>query len=78
MGDESVYNATAVKGDAASIELFEAWLELKLGDYSSLKIGRQEWSYDDQRLLSARNWGQTGLAYDGILLNIIITIFALI
>ena len=66
-GDESVYSSTSVKGDAASIELFEAWLQLNLGDYSSLKIGRQQWVYDDQRLLSARNWGQTGIAYDGIL-----------
>ncbi len=68
-GDESVYNATSVKGDNASVELFEAWLQVKLGAYASIKAGRQQWSYDDQRLLSARNWGQTGLAYDGILFN---------
>jgi hypothetical protein len=68
-GDESVYNATSVKGDDASVELFEAWLQVKLGTYSSIRAGRQQWSYDDQRLLSARNWGQTGIAYDGILFN---------
>lgn len=68
-GDETNYNSTSVKGDNASLELFEAWLQLKLGLYSSIKIGRQEWSYDDQRLLAARNWGQSGLTYDGLLLK---------
>lgn len=68
-GDESLYNSTSVKGDNASLELYEAWLQLKLGQYSSIKIGRQEWSYDDQRLLSTRNWGQSGLSYDGVVLK---------
>ncbi len=68
-GDERVYNSTSVKGDDASIELFDAWFKFKFDNYSSIKIGRQQWAYDDQRLLSARNWGQTGLAYDAILFN---------
>jgi hypothetical protein len=68
-GDENYYNSTGVKGDYASIDLFESWLLLKFGDYSQLKAGRQEWKYDDQRLLSNRNWGQTGMAYDGVLLK---------
>ncbi len=68
-GDENYYNSTSIKGDNASIDLFESWLMLKIGDYSQLKLGRQEWKYDDQRLLSNRNWGQTGMAYDGVLLK---------
>lgn len=68
-GDESLYNATSVKGDNASVELYEAWFQFNLSQYFYIKVGRQEWSYDDQRLLSARNWGQTGLAYDGIVLK---------
>ena len=66
-GDEAYYNSTGIKGDYASIDLFEAWFQLNLSQNSSLKVGRQEWSYDDQRLIAARNWGQTGMAYDGIL-----------
>ncbi len=68
-GDESVYNATGVKGDEASVELYEAWFQINPGLYFQLKIGRQEWVYDNQRLLSSRNWAQTGLAYDGVLLK---------
>lgn len=68
-GDESVYNATGVKGDDATVELYEAWFNIHLKNNYSIKIGRQEWIYDNQRLLSARNWGQTGLAYDGFLIK---------
>lgn len=68
-GDESLYNATGVKGDHASVELYEAWFTINLGNYYHIKIGRQEWSYDDQRLLSSRNWAQSGLTYDGILVQ---------
>jgi hypothetical protein len=68
-GDESLYNATGAKGDEASVELYEAWFNINFWKYYSLRIGRQEWSYDDQRLLSTRNWAQSGLAYDGILVK---------
>ena len=68
-GDESYYNSTGIKGDVASVDLYEAWFQLKLNQFSSLKIGRQEWKYDNQRLLANRNWGQTGMTYDGLLLK---------
>lgn len=68
-GDESLYSSTSVKGDNASVDLYEAWFQLNIGANSHLKIGRQEWVYDDQRLLAKRNWAQTGMTYDGLLLN---------
>ncbi|MEE4198979.1 MAG: alginate export family protein [Bacteroidales bacterium] len=66
-GDEELYSSTGIKGNNSSLDLFQAWLWLKLGSNCFLQIGRQQWSYDDQRLLSERNWGQHGLAYDGVL-----------
>ncbi len=66
-GDENTFNSTGVYGDTASIDLYEGWLELSFLKYSSLKIGRQVFDYDDTRLLSTRNWGQTGISYDAIL-----------
>ena len=66
-GDEDLYSSTGVKGNNASLDLYQAWLWLKLGSNSFIKVGRQQWSYDNQRLLSGRNWGQHGLTYDGIL-----------
>src|SRR6056297_3059509 len=66
-GDEDIYSSTGVKGNNASLDLYQAWLWLKLGTNSFVKIGRQSWNYDNQRLLSGRNWGQHGLDYDGVL-----------
>lgn len=66
-GDEGLYSTTSVTGDDASVDLYEAWFQLTTGSHSWLKIGRQEWIYDDQRLFSNRNWNQHGMSYDGIL-----------
>ncbi len=66
-GDESLYNSTSVKGDNASVDVHEAWIELSLNEKSLIKVGRQELKYDDQRLIARRNWGQTGLTYDAFL-----------
>jgi len=66
-GDENTFNSTGVYGDTASIDLYEGWVELSFFEHSSIKIGRQSFDYDDTRLLSNRNWPQTGISYDAIL-----------
>ncbi len=68
-GDESRFGSTSVTGDDASIDLQEAWLRFQLSTQFWLKLGRQIFQYDDQRLLSPRNWNQHGVAYDAILLG---------
>ncbi|MDO6737958.1 hypothetical protein [Wenyingzhuangia sp. 2_MG-2023] len=42
----------------------EAWADIKLGKYSSLKIGRQPLSYDDQRILGGLGWAQQARTHD--------------
>lgn len=66
-GDETIVSSTGVFGDEASLDLNEAWMELKFLKYSSLKIGRQYFAYDDYRLLWHRNWNQHSLSYDALL-----------
>ena len=66
-GDESVYNSTGVFGDDASIEMNEGWVEFLMKEHFSFRIGRQVWAYDDERLLSVRNWNRQGIAYDAFL-----------
>ena len=66
-GDETLYTSTSVKGDKASIDVHEAWVELFLNDKSAVRVGRQEFKFDDQRLIARRNFGQTGLTYDAFL-----------
>ncbi|WP_152268860.1 alginate export family protein [Agriterribacter humi] len=57
------------------VMLHEAWAELLLSDSSvkqhalSLKIGRQELAYDDQRLIGNLDWLQQGRRHDAALLK---------
>lgn len=66
-GGEDIYSGAGVWGSSSGFDVYEAYVDLKLSDNSRLKIGRQEFKYDDQRLLSWRNWNQYGLTYDAIL-----------
>jgi hypothetical protein len=65
-----------VWGDASQTNLndnsssfHEAWAELMINKNASLKIGRQELVYDDERLFSRSNWNQQGRSHDLALLK---------
>ncbi len=66
-GSDDRYNPTGTQGNSFGFGIYEAWAQLKVGDYSHLRIGRQEWLYNRSRLLSHRGWWTTGLSYDGLL-----------
>ena len=66
-GDESYYNSIGVYGDNASLDLNEAWIAMNVCPAWTIKVGRQYWIYDDERLLSERNWNQSSIKYDGVL-----------
>jgi len=68
-GDESNISSTGVNGDPASIDLYEAWAEFQALAGFDLRIGRQVFNIDDQRLISQRNWNQNGLSYDALRLR---------
>jgi alginate export protein len=68
-GDELLSSSTGVYGDNASLDLFEAYAEIRTGKLTWLSVGRQQLVYDYERLLSARNWNQNGLAYDAVVLK---------
>src|SRR6478609_1673325 len=66
--------------DGNKLFVHEAWGEIILAnsadstsklkvDYLSLKIGRQEISYDDQRLLGNLDWLQQGRRHDAAILK---------
>lgn len=65
-GDEQLASSTGVFGDYSSLDLFEAFVEIKTGDAGWLSVGRQQLVYDNQRILGARNWNQNGIAYDAV------------
>ncbi len=66
-GSDDLLNKTGVMGNSTSFGIYEAWVELRLKEKSSLRIGRQEWNYNNMRLLSFRNWWTSALSYDGLL-----------
>lgn len=49
-----------------SFRVQEAWADLKLGEFSSLKVGRQQLSYDDQRILGGLGWAQQARTHDAV------------
>jgi hypothetical protein len=68
-GSGDIFTSSGVFGSSAGLDLHEAWVRIFLGDKSSLTIGRQVLSYDNQRLIAKRNWNQYGLSYDAFLLK---------
>ncbi|MCK9448943.1 MAG: alginate export family protein [Bacteroidales bacterium] len=69
-GDDNIAAGTGAFARTGSSGIHQAWLQLNLNSTDILKIGRQEFSYDDQRLLSGRNWNQYGQTYDALLLKL--------
>jgi hypothetical protein len=68
-GSGDIYTGTGVFGSTSGLDFHEAWLKINLLKNTSLKIGRQILSYDNQRLISKRNWNQFGVAYDALLIK---------
>ncbi|MEN8229353.1 MAG: alginate export family protein [Bacteroidota bacterium] len=66
-GSDDMFNKTGVEGNSSALGIYEAWIDLQIGEHSGIRVGRQEWNYDDMRILSWRNWWTSGLSYDGIL-----------
>ncbi len=65
-GDDNIYTGTGAFGSTNGVDVYESWLELKTSPTSVIRIGRQELAYDDQRILSTRDWTQSGLTYDAL------------
>ncbi|MEO9571819.1 MAG: alginate export family protein [Polaribacter sp.] len=52
-----------------SFAVFQAWAELKLGENTTTKLGRQALVYDDQRILGGLDWAQQGRNHDAALIK---------
>ena len=68
-GDENLYSSSGTYGTTGSAMLFQGWFILKPWKTFSIKTGRQLFSYDDQRILSARNWNDYQVTYDAVLVQ---------
>lgn len=59
-GDRTQINAAG----NGKLRVQEAWADINLGANSSLKLGRQPLSYDDQRILGGLGWAQQARTHD--------------
>jgi len=55
---------------ADGLDVRAAWMALPLGEVGSLKLGRQAFSLDDQRIIGAVGWSQRARAFDGGVLKL--------
>ena len=62
-------NDPQVQQTASNIGLFEAWVQIYLRPSTQLKVGRQVFSYDDERILGALDWNNAGRKHDAVLLR---------
>ncbi|MBR1469606.1 MAG: hypothetical protein IJ605_05805, partial [Prevotella sp.] len=53
-----------MEGGGSSFNIYEAWAQLKFGHGFFARIGRQELSYDDQRILGNNDWAMAALSHD--------------
>ena len=67
--DVRIWGEEKTKDDIANALLHEAWAEIKLNNSLTLKAGRQEIKYDDERLLATSNWNNSGSSHDLALLK---------
>ncbi len=66
--DARVWGQNAA-GMANSTQVLEAWASYAFSQNLSVKLGRQELKYDDQRLFASKDFSLTGATYDAALLK---------
>lgn len=62
--DARIWGKSDNKVNDSKIEIYEAWFDYLIASGLSLQMGRQPLKYDDQRLLAAPNWSNTGTSHD--------------
>lgn len=67
--DARVWGQNASSTANNTTHIFEAWAGYAFNANWALKVGRQELKYDDQRLLSPKEFSLTGISYDAALLK---------
>ncbi|MDH5475174.1 MAG: alginate export family protein [Cyclobacteriaceae bacterium] len=59
-----------VANDGATTTIHEAWGQIKLNSWFSAKFGRQEISYDDQRIFGSVGWAQQARSHDAAIFKV--------
>lgn len=62
--DVRFWGESPAKADASTMNVFQAWAQVFLSESWTVRLGRQELSYDQNRLLGAANWNDVGASHD--------------
>lgn len=62
-------DASQLSENGFSLAVHQAWSNVNLSEAFSIKLGRQEIAYDDQRFLGNVGWAQQARAHDALLLK---------
>ncbi len=68
-GGEDNYKESGVFSDTRSLDIHQAWFIIKPTESFSIKVGRQLFNYDDQRIIASRDWNDYQVKYDALLLK---------
>ncbi len=68
-GGDNQYSSSGIFGNTGSLSLHQGWFILKPIKTLSIKTGRQLFQYDDQRIISSRNWNDYQITYDAVLIQ---------
>lgn len=63
------HSGTWGSDETNSFNIYEAWVQLKSPKGFFTKIGRQDLSYDDQRIFGADHWAMTAESHDALVLG---------
>ena len=69
-GDEQTAGLNGGNGNDASVDLFEGYAEIKIGAENWISVGRQQFIYDNNSLLSNANWNQNGSSADAVIFKL--------
>ncbi len=67
--DIRTWGQIGLNSSESTINLYQAWVKFNLADRLSLKVGRQEFEYDDLKILSNSTWRLQARSHDASLLE---------
>lgn len=68
-GGDNIFNERGVHGNHQSLSLHNAYFSFNAGLHWQWRIGRQLMAFDDERLISFRNWNDYQVSYDALRLS---------
>lgn len=67
--DIRTWGQVGLNSRESTINLYQAWVKFNLADRLNLKVGRQEFEYDDLKILSNSTWRMQARSHDAGLLE---------